>query len=220
MWSGVNYPLANCTYKTPKGKERIKMKRLSGIITVENVIQNIRLLKVLSAISLFIVLSLLPIQTQAYFGLPYNMFGFPYYGFGIGTPYYAGLFGSSYVTAPPPDFSGWTWTSPTTAQYPYTLPGGVNAIVDVDWASGYEGQSPYYQQNIDLSPGYGLYGGLYGGYGSAGYGLYGGLYGGYGSAGYGLYGGLYGGYGAAGYGLYGGLSSPIWYDSFGGAWGA
>ncbi len=213
------------------------MKQLLKIIIMKNNIKKHGFLKILSAISLFIILSLLPLQIQAYFGFPYNMFGSPYYGFGIGIPYYGGIFGPPYVTAPPPDLSGWIWTDPSTAQYPYTLPGGVNVMAYVSPVAGYEGLSPYYQQNDDLGsslgappstydqygpmlmPGVGAnYGGLYGGYGLAGYGLYGGLYGGYGLAGYGLYGGLYGGYGLAGYGLYGGVSSPISYDSFGGAW--
>lgn len=94
-------------------------------------------------------------QAQAYFGfpyagygVPYNMFGYPSYGSGIGIPYYGGIFGSSYVTAPPPDLSGWTWTGPTTAEYP--LPGGGMSTIFVSPAAGYEGLSPYYQQNDGL----------------------------------------------------------------------
>jgi hypothetical protein len=50
----------------------------------------------------------------------------------------------------PPDFdhSDWIWTSPTTAHNPYTPP-GIQQTVFVDWAAGYEQESPYYQQNFD-----------------------------------------------------------------------
>ena len=58
---------------------------------------------------------------------------------------YGGLPGTPYVTSPPPDFSGYTWTSPTEAHY--DLPDGTSSTVFVDYAAGGEWQSPYYQQN-------------------------------------------------------------------------
>jgi hypothetical protein len=93
------------------------------------------------------------------YNLAYNSAGYPYYSTGIGSPSYNGtlayngIFGLPYVTAPPPDFSGWTWTSPTQAYSP-PLPDGTSAAVSVDWAAGQEGMSPYYQQNYTPSSPY------------------------------------------------------------------
>lgn len=129
---------------------------------------------VISSFLMVLFMLLAPTQAQAYFGLPYGGFsyggfpyggfpyggynlayngpGYPYYSAGIGIPSYSGtlayngIFGFPYVTAPPPDFSGWTWTSPTEAYSP-PFPDGTSAGVSVDWAAGYEGTSPYYQQN-------------------------------------------------------------------------
>jgi len=95
------------------------------------------------------------------YNLAYNGDGYPYYSAGIGVPSYnsgtlgySGIFGFPYVTAQPPgDFSGWTWTSPTEAYSP-PFPDGTSAAVSVDWVAGYEGMSPYYQQNYTPSSPY------------------------------------------------------------------
>ena len=52
--------------------------------------------------------------------------------------------------SPPSDLelSNWIWTDPTTAYNPNTPP-GIQRVYLVDWAAGYEQESPYYQQNFD-----------------------------------------------------------------------
>jgi len=95
---------------------------------LNNRAEKMRLLKYLMACSFILILVSLITSSRALAQwLPYSSYGFPY------------------VTAPPPNFSGYIWTSPTTANNPNTPP-GITQTVFVSPVEGQEWQSPYYQQ--------------------------------------------------------------------------
>jgi len=109
------------------------LRELRGKRMLNNRVESVRLLKYLIICTFILTLISLITSSKALAQWPpYSSYGFPY------------------VNAPPPDFSGYIWTSPTTAYNPNTPPGTTQRTF-VSWPEGGEWQSPYYQQT-DYNP--------------------------------------------------------------------